>query len=169
VQFEARHREDVDMIFVVADSRAGRLLASQLRFFGGGDIPTYATSEIFDAGSTRRDNDLNGFIFADAPAAIAPDADASSARAELANYWPQRAGLVRFYGMGFDAYRLVGSLYAGDPGAWPMRGLSGDLSLDSQGRVSRVLPLAQFQEGRPVAIDVTNVSAIDARDLIGSR
>ena len=47
VQFpEARRREDVDMIFVVAfDSQPGRLLASQLRFFGAGDIPVYATAD----------------------------------------------------------------------------------------------------------------------------
>lgn len=168
VQFEPRRREDVDMIFVVADSRAGRLLASQLRFFGAGGIPTYATSEIFDPASTGRDNDLNGFVFADAPLVIAPDEESSGARADLEAFWPQRAGLVRFYGMGFDAYRLVGSLYA-DTGAWPLRGLSGDLSLDSQGRVRRVLPLARFQGGRPVAIDAVPTSPIDARDLVGLR
>jgi outer membrane PBP1 activator LpoA protein len=168
-QFEARRREDVDMIFVVADSRTGRLLASQLRFFGAGDIPTYATSEIFDPASSARDNDLNGFVFADAPAVIAPDGEASSVRAELDAYWPQRSGLVRFYSMGFDAYRLVGSLYVGDSGAWPMRGLSGDLSLDSQGRVRRVLPLARFRGGRPVAIEETAPGAIDGNGLVGSR
>lgn len=169
VQFEARRREDADMIFVVADTRAGRLLASQLRFFGAGDIPTYATSEIFDPASSARDNDLNGFVFADVPAVIAPDGDAASVRAELDAYWPQRAGLVRFYGMGFDAYRLVGSLYTGEAGAWPLRGLSGDLSLDTQGRVRRVLPLARFRGGRPVAIEETVPGAIDARGLVGSR
>lgn len=170
MQFEPRRREDVDMIFVVADSRAGRLLGSQLRFFGAGDIPTYATSEIFDdPASTARENDLNGFIFADAPGVIAPDAEASTVRAELAAHWPQRAGLVRFYGMGFDAYRLVGALYADDRGGWALRGFSGDLSLDSQGRVRRVLPLARFESGRPVAIDATSAGAIDGRGLIGSR
>lgn len=90
-------------------------------------------------------------------------------RADLTNYWPQRTGLVRFYGMGLDAYRLVGSLYAGNQDAWPLRGLSGDLSLDPQGRVRRVLPLAQFQGGRPVAIDVTSSRPIDAGGLVGSR
>jgi outer membrane PBP1 activator LpoA protein len=169
VQFEPRRREDVDMIFVVADSRAGRLLASQLRFFGAGDIPTYATSEIFDPASSARDNDLNGFVFADVPAVIAPDNEATSVRGDLNTYWPQRAGLVRFYGMGFDAYRLVGSLYAGESGAWPLRGLSGDLSLDGQGRVRRVLPLARFRGGRPVAIEPAAEGAIDSRDLVGSR
>jgi hypothetical protein len=50
-----------------------------------------------------------------------------------------------------------------------MRGLSGDLSLDAQGRVRRVLPLAQFQSGRPVALDTTGLQPLDSQSLIGSR
>jgi hypothetical protein len=50
-----------------------------------------------------------------------------------------------------------------------MRGLSGDLSLDAQGRVRRVLPLAQFRNGRPVALDLSGQQPIDSRRLIGQR
>jgi outer membrane PBP1 activator LpoA protein len=164
VQFpEARRREDVDMIFVVAfEPRTGRLLAPQLRFFGAGDIPTYATAQVFDPGSTARDSDLNGLIFADTPGAIAPDPTTDGVRTELAVFWPQRSALLRFYGMGFDAYRLAGALFNGDLDAWPIRGLSGDLSLDEQGRVRRVLPLAQFRNGRPVTFDPSTPQPIDA-------
>ena len=96
---------------------------------------------------------MNGFIFADTPALLvarcgrerrcAPDCKriGRNARAYL-----------RFYGMGFDAYGLIASLYANDGAPWSVRGLSGDLSLDAQGRVRRVLPLAQFRNGRPVAL-----------------
>ncbi len=171
VQFpEARRREDVDMVFViVADSRPGRLIASQLRFYGAGDIPVYANAEIFDPGNTARDNDLNGFIFADTPALVSPDADAVALRSDLQAYWPARTSLARFYGMGFDAYGLIASLYANDGAPWSMRGLSGDLSLDEQGRVRRVLPLAQFQSGRPVALDILSLQPIDSGSLIGER
>ena len=170
VQFpEARRRDDVDMIFVVADAGAGRLLASQLRFFAAGDIPTYATAQIFDPARTARDNDLNGWMFADTPALLVPDDNANDVRAEVQAYWPQRTGLLRLYGMGFDAYRLIGSLYADDPSAWPIRGMSGDLSLDAQGRIRRVLPLAQFRNGRPVAIETTSAEPIESSGLIGRR
>ena len=170
VQFEARRRDDIDMIFViVADSRPGRLIASQLRFYGAGDIPVYANAEIFDPGNTARDNDLNGFIFADTPALVSPDSDAVALRADLQAYWPARTSLARFYGMGFDAYGLIASLYANDGAPWSRRGLSGDLSLDEQGRVRRVLPLAQFQSGRPVALDTPSRQPIDAGGLIGER
>ena len=170
VQFpEARRRQDVDMVFVVAEPAAGRALASQLRFFGAGDIPMYATADIYNPGTTGRDNDLNGFIFADTPALLSPDADASAVRAGFEAYWPQRTAYLKYYGMGFDAYGLVSSLYANDGSPWAMRGLSGDLSLDAQGRVRRVLPLAQFRNGRPVALDTSAQQPIDSRRLIGQR
>jgi outer membrane PBP1 activator LpoA protein len=169
VQFEARRREDVDMIFVVAVAGTGRLLAPQLRFFGAADVPTYATADIFDPARTTRDNDLNGLIFADVPVLIAPDENASAVRSELTAYWPQRSAFTRYYGMGFDAYRLVGVLFSDELGAWPIRGLSGDLSLDTQGRVHRVLPLAQFREGRPAPFEPALPPQIPEGVLIGRR
>ena len=171
VQFpEARHREDVDMIFVVAfESQPGRLLASQLRFFGAGDIPVYATSNIFDPARTTRDNDLNGFIFADTPALLSPDANASTVREDLQAYWPQRTSQLRFYGMGVDAYALIAPLYANESASWSLRGMSGDLSLDAQGRVRRLLPLAQFRSGRPVPLDAPAPQPIESGGLIGLR
>ena len=170
VQFpEARRREDIDMIFVVAfESQPGRLLASQLRFFGAGDIPVYATSNIFDTARTTRDNDLNGFIFADTPALLSPDNDASAARSEVQTYWPQRMNQLRVYGMGADAYALIAPLYASEGAAWSLRGMTGDLSLDAQGRVRRLLPLAQFRSGRPVPLDAPAPQPIDS-SLIGQR
>lgn len=170
LQFEARRRQDVDMIFVFVpegDALTARLLAPQLRFYGAGDIPTYSTAGIFDPASTTRDNDLNGFVFADTPALLHPDDIANDLRMEVQAYWPQRTAQLRFYGMGYDAYRLMSSLY-GAGGVWPLRGLSGDLSLDAANRVRRVLPLAQFRNGRPVALDALPTQAIDA-GLIGRR
>ena len=164
VEFEPRRRQDVDAIFIAADANAGRLLAPQLKFNFAGGIPTYATSDIFDPGSTARDNDLNGVIFTDAPVLLAPSDNGANLRRELQTYWPQRQGLVRLSGMGYDAYQLIGALYNGDATVWPMHGMSGDLSVDSQGRIHRALPLGQFQDGRPVALQ-----APVPRDLVGIR
>lgn len=178
VQFpEARRRQDVDMIFVFADEPTpARLLASQLRFYGAGEIPVYATAlvydaaaQVFDASGQARDSDLNGFIFADTPALLTPDATARELLADVRSFWAQRGVDPRFYGMGYDAYNLVSFLYANDGVPWTMRGLSGDLSLDAQGRVRRVLPLAQFRNGRPVALDTSSLPPIDTRGLTGRR
>src|SRR3970040_838775 len=48
IQFEPRRRQDVDLIFLAADSGTGRRLGPQLRVHFAGDIPTYATSAIFE-------------------------------------------------------------------------------------------------------------------------
>jgi glyoxylase-like metal-dependent hydrolase (beta-lactamase superfamily II) len=67
-----------------------------------------------------------------------------------------------------DAYRLVGSLYNVARSSWPVRGMSGDLSLDADGRVHRALPLAQFRNGRPAAYEVP-VAGAPSRELVGTR
>jgi hypothetical protein len=167
VQFEPRRRHDIDMIFVVADAGTARLLVPQLRFYSAGDIPTYATAEIFDPASTRRSTDLNGLIFADTPALLAPDDTATVLTNEWRSFWPQRLNQLRLYGMGIDAYNLIGSLYTGDGRAWPVRGMSGDLSLDDLGRVHRTLPLAQFRNGQPAAIDAPPAVGASSSNLRG--
>jgi outer membrane PBP1 activator LpoA protein len=159
------------MIFVAVEpgSQAGRLIAAQLKFFGAGEVPVYANADIFEPAATARYNDLNGFIFADTPALLTPDETASEIRADLQAFWPQRGSFVRYYGMGYDAYGLISSLYANDGSPWSIRGLSGDLSLDAQGRVRRVLPLGQFRNGRPAALDTSRLPPIDSSGLIGLR
>ncbi len=107
IEFEPRRRQDIDAIFIAADdARAARLLAPQLRFYSAGDIPTFATSDIYDPGNATGNNDLNGLIFADAPVLITPSASADDLRRDLQEYWPQRGGLTKLYGMGFDAYQF---------------------------------------------------------------
>jgi hypothetical protein len=46
--------------------------------------------------------------------------------------------------------------------------MSGDLSLGTDGRVHRALPLAQFRNGRPTAYDIP-VAGAPARELVGTR
>ena len=171
VEFEPRRRQDIDMIFIAADTpQAARLLAPQLRFHDAGDIPAYATSAIHEPADGARDFDLNGIVFPDAPMLVAPDDTATFLRRELETHWPQRASRwVRFYGMGFDAYHLMTSLYApGTPG-WPLVGISGRLSPDGQGKIRRNLPFAQFRDGRPVPLPESPSEAEPARAFIGSR
>ena len=122
-------------------ARAARLLAPQFRFHFAGDLPTYATSLIYDAATTT-DPDLNGVIFADTPWLLAPGADAVELRETLRRFWPQRTTRwLRLYGLGFDAYRMIPLLSNGAQGFASVPGMSGDLWLDPQGRVRRRLPL----------------------------
>lgn len=171
IEFEARRRQDVDVILLGADTpRAARQLAPQLRFYEAGNIPTYATSAIYEPGNPGSDADLNGVMFPDAPLLVAPDVRSSAFSRELGAHWPRRAvQLIRFYGMGYDAYRLMDQLYSSSEPFWPLSGLSGNLNPDAQGRIHRVLPFAQFQNGRPVRVaDIPLPINLDA-PIIGAR
>jgi hypothetical protein len=46
--------------------------------------------------------------------------------------------------------------------------MSGELTLDAEGRVNRSLPLGQFRNGRPVALDAVAESE-RAEELVGFR
>ena len=68
VKFEARRRQDVDMIFIAANSRQARLIKPQLKFHHAQDLPVYATSHISSSNAKPDDDrDLNEILFVDIP------------------------------------------------------------------------------------------------------
>jgi outer membrane PBP1 activator LpoA protein len=147
--FEPRRRQDIDMIFLYADAESGHLLAPQLEYYYAGDVPAYATSDIYDLAREGSNGDLNGVIFPDVPWLIAPDRTTAEIRRVMEQHWPQRSVSVpRFYGMGLDAYGFVAKIYRGEP-LTTVAGASGVLSSDADGRIYRELPFAQFRNGRP--------------------
>lgn len=146
LEFEPRRRGDVDFIFLAANVASGRLIRPQLRFLYAGDVPTYATSAIYLAGSNG-DPDLEGIRFMDAPALLSPDSRALLLRAALERRWPPgAAGRMRFHAMGYDAYELARSIAVGS--AAGLFGLSGLLEFDTERRVHRRMPWAEFRNGR---------------------
>jgi outer membrane PBP1 activator LpoA protein len=153
IAFEARRRQDIDMIFLQASPPMGRLLAPNLRFYYAGDIPTYATAEIYEPTNRATDADLEGIAFPDVPLLLSPDARATALTQALQAHWPQRATRwLRLYGLGFDAYVLAGTLFSLGETHWPVEGFSGQLELDAFGKVRRGLPFARFRNGRPAML-----------------
>jgi outer membrane PBP1 activator LpoA protein len=161
--FEPRRRQDVDMIFLVADPPAGRLLAPQFEYYYAGDVPTYATSDVYDPGETAAETDLNGLIFPDIPWLVAADGSATPIRDETLRFWPQRGkNLARYYAFGLDAYRIVDALYSTEPFA-AVDGVTGRLTMDAEGKIHRDLPFAQFRNGRPEPIaTLTRTTRLEA-------
>lgn len=152
LQFDPRRRQDVDFIFLAANAATGRLLKSQLKFHYSGDLPVYATSSVY-AMDGRSDSDLNGVMFTDTPWIIRPQPWIESVPDIFEHYWPEQRRLGRLHAMGYDAYQLVGPLFASRGGLIDeIDGASGRLFLDLDGRVHRRLPWAQFQRGEPVAL-----------------
>jgi hypothetical protein len=150
LEFEPRRRADADLIFLAANTAAGRLIRPQLRFLYAGDIPTYATSAIYQPGSGG-DADLDGIMFPDAPALLGGDPRAESLRAALSRQWPPGAvARMRFYAMGYDAYALLDAIAS--RGTGDLAGLSGGLWTDPGRRIHRRLPWATFRDGRIVPL-----------------
>ena len=150
LEFEPRRREDVELIFVAANARTAKLIRPQLRFHFAGNIPTYATSAIFQVGSTNN-SDLNGIMFPDIPWLIDPDPTARELQQTLARHWAGQADRrSRLYAMGYDTYRLM-PLLNGEVHnlVAPVAGMTGQLYMDDDGRMHRKLSWARIERGRP--------------------
>ena len=152
LQFDPRRRADAQFVFLAAAAPVGRLIKSQLKFHYSGDLPVYATSRIF-AMDGRSNADLNGVMFADTPWVIAPQPWIAELPELYGEYWPNERRLGRLHAMGYDAYLLLGELFAARTGSMALvNGATGQLYLDEIGRVHRRLPWAEFQRGEPVSL-----------------
>lgn len=150
LEYEPRRRSDIDLIFLAATEKAGKLIRPQLRFHYAGAVPTYSTSAIYQEG-TRNNSDLNGIMFPDIPWIIEPDGQSVEVRETIARHWPGQAKRrSRLYALGFDAYRLIPTLNS--DARWradALQGMTGTLYVDEQNRILRRLAWARMQRGRP--------------------
>ena len=152
LEYEPRRRADIDLIFLAARARTGKLIRPQLRFHYAGAVPTYSTSAIYEEGS-RNNSDLNGIMFPDMPWVIAPDGLSVDVRRTLDEYWPDQAERrSRLYALGFDAYRLIPIVNSGSNDQ-EIEGMTGTLYFDDRNRILRRLPWAKMQRGRPVLMN----------------
>ena len=151
--FEPRRREDVDFIFIAANAKNGIRIRPQLKYDGAGNIPTYATSHIFEVGSTNN-SDLDGIMFPDIPWLIEPDPTARELQQTLAQYWAGQADRhSRFYAMGYDTYRLIPFLNGEVRSVLaPVAGMTGHLTIDDNRRIHRTLSWARIERGKLVPL-----------------
>ena len=154
LEFEPRRRGDAQFIFMGAFPSQGRSLRPALRFHMAGDLPIYTTSHIYEP-DTQANTDINGVMFPHIPLVISPDSVSADLRSTLNKYWPARArSSSRLYAFGFDAYRLVPLLKAGQFGSsHAVPGMTGMLSVESKGRIRRALDWARVVNGKPEPMD----------------
>jgi len=165
LQFDPRRRQDTDFIFLAADAGAGRLLKSQLKFHYSGDIPAYSTSSIFELDG-RSNSDLNGIMFADAPWEISPHPWMEHLPAIYDEHFPDERRLSQLHAMGYDAYQLIAALYSANLGNMiELDGATGQLYLDTDGRIHRRLAWAQFQRGEPVPMPQLEIPVGPFQDI----
>lgn len=153
VEFEARRRQDADWVFLLAMPKQGRQIRPMFDFNFAGDLPVYSTSQIFAGKINRKkDMDLNGIQFTDLPWLLE---DSEIKRTVESNQKRAKGRYARLYAMGVDAFRLyprLSQLSALPDGK--IFGVTGDLSMDSEGRIHRKMPIAKFKGGTPRAINL---------------
>ncbi|MDY0248966.1 MAG: penicillin-binding protein activator [Pseudomonas sp.] len=146
VAAQPARRQDIDFIFLAVTPQQARQIKPTLAFQYAGDVPIYATSAV-NPGTAEIYPELNGLQFTEIPWFLETD---NPTRQHITYQWPQALGsLGRFYAMGADAYQLASQLQ--QLRALPnssSAGLTGNLQLNKQQRIERLLYWAQFNNSQ---------------------
>lgn len=147
LEFEAMRRQDIDMIFLAANSSQARLIRPQLRFHDAGDIPVYSTGRVYTGKPDPAHNqDLNGIRFPTTPWQL-NHADS----ADMPDLKSIRGGnLAQFFAIGQDAWGLLPwlELMRKDPD-FKVNGQSGTYRSGNDANLQRDPAWAVFSRGRP--------------------
>jgi uncharacterized protein len=146
-----RSRSDVDMIFLIADPIQARQIKPMFAFHYAGDIPVYATSQIYSGTpNPKADADLNGVRFNTMPWLFDTQSPEKIAIAKQSN---SAAVYGRLHALGVDAYRLYARLpqMAKAPDM-KINGATGTLRLINNGRVEREQLWVRFNKGTALAL-----------------
>ncbi len=153
--FQARRRQDIDMIFIASSPAEARQIKPALSYQFAGDIPVYATSTVF-SGKTyaTRDQDMDSIRVPIMPWSV--PGTTSQLELDITKAWPQARGPYgTLYALGADAYKLYPKLQQLQnlPGS-QVEGLTGWLSINAGRRVDRELTWQIFKNGRLVPLPV---------------
>lgn len=133
--------------FIAAMPPAARALRPQLRFQMAYDMPVYATSDAVDAGA-RAVADVDGLLLPEMPWILNGGDGAPALWEALHQQWAASGrGRLRLYAFGYDGFRLLLGLNVAARGV-AIDGLTGRLTLATDGRVQRETGWAQVQGGR---------------------
>lgn len=168
IGFEPRRRQDVDMIFMATSPEEARQIKPALAYQYAGDIPAYATSNAYSGRTDRsRDQDLN-FLRVPVMQWYVPGLD-SQLKQSITDTWSTAHGQYgSLFALGADSYHLYPRLQQlHSLRGSRIEGLTGWLSIDEKGRVSRELSWQIFRNGQltPLPIPVQNKDALAAQRL----
>ncbi len=152
----AQIRPDVDAIFILAKNKNARLIKPQLKFYQAENVPVYSTSQI-QGNNAEHNKDLNGIKFCQSQFVIDSDSLENKVNFDTTKIESNK----KFFAFGFDAIAMFPRL------EWMQRmqnqqleGLSGQLTVDGNGKVHRDLSWAQYQRGRAVLLPPIKLDSI---------
>ena len=150
VEFTARRRQDLEVVFLLAKSGAeARSLKPLLAYHYASDLPVYASSNIYRGSADSRDQDLNGINLVETPWLLRAN---NPIRAVISSGGTGSEAYTRLNALGADAYLLQSNfslLQAGEDMLIP--GNTGLLSLSPQLHIQRELQRATFDGGKLIA------------------
>ncbi|MFI4956092.1 MAG: penicillin-binding protein activator [Gammaproteobacteria bacterium] len=157
VQFPAKARDDVDMVFMAAMPTEARQIPPMLAYYFAKSWPVYATASVYSGSpNPKLDQDLNGVTFCDIPWLVEEPQHnvVGTPDTTVQQLWPtQPRPQTRLYAMGVDAYEIIPLLQrmAVQP-SYAFDGATGVLTLNDRQQVQRALPCTQFVQGVPVKL-----------------
>jgi outer membrane PBP1 activator LpoA protein len=165
LNFEPRHRADIEFVFIVPESATNaRLMAPQLKYYYAGDIPSYSLSIAYDSDSTDANRDIDGLRYPDMPWMVSGDSSIDAIRSSVEQAWGSRvAWRSRLFAFGYDACQLMLALSSAhnNAAAVQVAGLTGQLHIDGAGRVERALIWVQIRDGEPRRLSADASAAPD--------
>ncbi len=153
VEADPHSRLDIDAIYLIADPVQTRLFKPFVEVSvsqTAPKLPVYASSRSYSTSLDSTDlRDLNGLTFTEMPWMLG-EQNSVALRQQYQQLFPEQdETLQRLFAMGFDAYKLIGSLRQQQqlPAA-VFPGLTGQLRLNSDGSLVRQLSWATYRNNR---------------------
>ncbi|WP_154222383.1 penicillin-binding protein activator [Marinicella rhabdoformis] len=145
-------RADIDAIFLAAQPGFARMMVPQLKFNRAAKVPVYATSHVFVGFDNKQHNkDLEGVYFPVAPLLLQTGDFLETLAFDVSLIQNTDLNLFAF---GYDAYQLTSRLtWMSRVNSGKFSGLSGNLSMDFDGKIRRHLPWAYYIGGEVFAAE----------------
>ncbi|MDP2636162.1 MULTISPECIES: penicillin-binding protein activator [unclassified Pseudoalteromonas] len=152
VESETRSRRDIDVIYILGDATETRLIKPYLDVnvsTFADRIPLYASSKSHSKQIDRTDKgDLDGLYFTELPWMLSGQIANQTLRQQYNSLWPEQVDISqRLFAMAYDSVALLDDLnqlrvFPGKQYA----GLTGQLSITSDGQINRQLNWAQYKD-----------------------
>ncbi|MGS0536685.1 penicillin-binding protein activator [Pseudoalteromonas sp. SaAl2] len=151
VESETRSRRDIDVIYILGDAIETRLIKPYLDVNVSTfveRIPLYASSKSHSKQIDRTDKgDLDGLYFTELPWMLNGQVSNQALRQQYNSLWPEQVDISqRLFAMAYDSVAMLSEItqLSMIPGK-QYTGLTGQLSIASDGQINRQLKWAQYK------------------------
>lgn len=152
VRFVPRRRQDVDMIFLVSNTKQAHNIMPMLKYYYADNLPVYATSIIYSGNTNQHDDhDLDNIQFAEMPWVLDKlPKELKSIQDKSKIIWSKSfQKKPKMYALGVDAYFLASRI--NQMSLFPhlgINGATGTLYLSPNRHIYRELSWAKMRNGK---------------------